>query len=419
VHRDDFDNHKLWTLLESIDEQIKRILDMDQVETLAPLESLRFLMSHVRSFRALGPTSVALFTEEMLDPVANVFSDVSYSLDSYMSRRSTAYLDQAVHQAEQALLEMGPWPRLSSRGKQGQQVASLYEDLLKAQRDSLRTLETAHAKLRAELETIRKDAKDEMKLNLKELELLRREAQESLKAVNAEKSRVDEVIKNGLKQTADLRSANEKSLQELSEALEVSFDARFAPFEETIKGRLEEGDRLLTSLKETETAYNNISTQAASDKLAEHFEHEAKVGRATGIVAYAVGFVFLGLSAIPLLLLLQPVGADAAFEPAWSAIATRLSIGVIGASAATVVIRLGANFIGGAAKSKRMELELRTFGPFLANVEDQTTVDQARLDLIEKSFGQPSADRSDAREEVVPVSALGHLTDLLSKALSR
>jgi hypothetical protein len=419
MQRDDFENHKLWSVLDAIDRQIDDILGQGQLEAVAPLESVRFYMAHVRSFKALGATSVALFTDDMLSAVGGVFADVSYSLDLYTSRHATSYLEQAASRAEGALIEMAPWPRPYSRGRQVQQITSLYEDLLDVQRNSVKSLETVHERLRGEIAGFRKEAHDERSLNGQELEYFKREAQDAVKAINAEKRRIDEVVKNGLQQTADLRNDNERSLRTLSQEMENSFEERFEPLETGIRQRLDEAVKMLTYLKETETAYNNISSQAASDKLAEHFEQEAKTGRTTGIVAYAVGFVFLALSAIPLLLLLQPVSAESTIAPAWSVIATRLSIGVIGASAATVVIRLGATFIASAARSKRMELELRTFGPFLANVEDQSTVDQARLDLIEKSFGQSVAERSESKEDVVPVSALGHITDLLSKVLAR
>jgi hypothetical protein len=170
----------------------------------------------------------------------------------------------------------------------------------------------------------------------------------------------------------------------------------------------------LKSLKEKETEYANISAAAGGAKLANEFNTEATSGQELGLRLYMIGFGVLVLAALPLVLWLfwPPISQQG--DGIWPHFLIRISLGVLGASAATVLIRLGSRFVTGATASKRMALELQTFGPFLANVKDKETVDSARLELVDRAFGKSYAPgESDSKDDAVPVSAFAHILDLV------
>lgn len=104
----------------------------------------------------------------------------------------------------------------------------------------------------------------------------------------------------------------------------------------------------------------------------------------------------------------------------WGRIVIRVALGGLLGSAAAVVVRLGGRFLAQAAAAKRMELELRTFEPFLANVKKRESVDQARLEIVDRSFGRAYETRTTAdKEDSVELSALGQITDTISKLLPK
>ena len=101
-------------------------------------------------------------------------------------------------------------------------------------------------------------------------------------------------------------------------------------------------------------------------------------------------------------------------------LAARAGVTAVLVGTATVAIRMGASLQRRSAEYKRLALELRTMGPFLAAVEDTESVDQARLDLVNRTFGQGYAPSKDERQDdAVPVTVLQQLITLLTKTVSR
>jgi hypothetical protein len=81
---------------------------------------------------------------------------------------------------------------------------------------------------------------------------------------------------------------------------------------------------------------------------------------------------------------------------------------------------MGSGFLRQAAGYQRLAMELRTMGPFLSAVADRESVDQARLDLINRTFGQAYApSKDDKPDDSIPVSVLQQLLALLTKTATR
>ena len=79
---------------------------------------------------------------------------------------------------------------------------------------------------------------------------------------------------------------------------------------------------------------------------------------------------------------------------------------------------MGAGFHRRSDDYKRLAMELRTMGPFLSTVGDSESVDQARLDLVNRTFGQAYAPKQEAKDaDAVPVSVLQQLLTMVTKAV--
>jgi hypothetical protein len=209
-------------------------------------------------------------------------------------------------------------------------------------------------------------------------------------------------------------------LDKRSKAWEDAQLARFVeqvrPLVEAIHEQERQGSEALDRLLESESGFANLSAAAATDKLAGHFATEAKTGRAVGMWLYIAGGVLIATAASPLLLLLLPGNLSSDADTRWEQLVIRAGIGAALASAATVAIRLGGRFFANANVTKRMELDLKTFGPFLANV-DPKEADKARINLVERALGKPAELGNGSREDSVSIGGMSQLLDAASKLI--
>jgi uncharacterized membrane protein len=419
VLRSEFDQHQLWATTAAISGTAEQIRGQHEASELPKLETILFYVSHAETFREIATTNSSLFSNEMLEAVNVPFTAALSSLQVRLSNGfvQTGYVDAAAAQAEASLIPMGPWPRPYGKGGQVSQMSTLYEDLLEQQRLSIEALTATHVQLREELRQVDSEIAGRQRAAEASIAQMQSEGESVIQTVLAEKARVDQIVEKGLSQVASIETANTERYRAWRSEREASFENDFSGFKSEIEGRLVEANEVFEKLKSTNEQFENLSAIAAGETIANNFELEAKWGRTTGIVMYSVGGAFLLAATIPLIWLLFEGGLDVKGVPQWGLIAVRGAIGILAGSAATVVIRLGARLISDANASKRMELELRSIGPFLANVVDPADVDRARIALVARAFGQREGEiRTDAKEEAVPVTVLAQIVELLVKA---
>jgi hypothetical protein len=98
----------------------------------------------------------------------------------------------------------------------------------------------------------------------------------------------------------------------------------------------------------------------------------------------------------------------------WEQLVIRAGIGIAAASGATVAIRLGGRFFANANVTKRMELDHKTFGPFLANVPS-TVAYKARINLVERALGKAEPGTTATVDEVASIGEMTQLIDAIAK----
>jgi len=416
--RSDFEGHPLWSALNQAEELSDSVRALGFPEDLAPLSRVATQAAYARSFRPMAGTRVEFFTPAMLDNVRNVWDQVVATLQSRLNNpNNTAISEQAATQAESALMHMAPWPRHYGRGGEVTQMETVFQDLLEAQRKAIEALNQNHKSLESEVETFRADVKNASAEATNHMADLSRSAADALSTVESQKQRIDEVVKSGLNAVSEVKRENQASWDTWSADREAEFAERFDPFQKGIEQDLEEAQSMLATLRAKHHEYDRLVGAIAADEIASDFKKESRWGRITGIVFYVFGFLFLAAAAVPLALLLTDPTVEEGGAPNWGKIVVRVSIGVLAGSAATIAFRLGGRLITNANGAKRMELEMRSVGPFLANVDEKAEVDKTLLQLVDRAFGKVYGEspRSDEKDETIPLSLLTQLGNFLSK----
>lgn len=417
--RSDFDNHALWPTLVTIEGQLEGIVGMGEPSDLPAVERIRVQIAYVRSFDQVASTRAEFFYPDMLEEVRAVWAQVSASLQNRLANPGVpAYSDGAATEAESALMKMGPWPRKYGRGGEVTQMETLFEALLEAQRQSIAALEAKHEKLRNEVQEYEYGVEAKRESVSGQLDQLLVEATQSREAVEQQKARIDDVISKGLQSVADVRTDNDSAFAAWIKDREAAFHEDFDPLTREIESDLLEATDDIRALREKHSEYDKLVGAIAADTIAADFKREARWGRVFGISLYFLGFTFLAAAAIPLSFLLFDPSVETDGAPNWGKLIVRVSIGVLAGSAATVVIRLGARLVNNANAAKRMELEMRSVGPFLSNVDKKPDVDNALLQLVDRAFGKSYVENgpgSANNDDTLSVTTLAQLLDLVSK----
>lgn len=386
----EFDNHPLWATLDGIDELLKSVLEAGDPGELPLIERIRVQSGYVRSFEKIAETRVAFFHSKMLDDVREVWSQVAATLQDRVNSGVVQpdLVGSAANFAESGLNHMGPWPRAYGKGGEVSQLKAVYAELLSAQAASMQALAKRHSGLDEQVADVQTKIDEKRDAAFERFAELERQLETLETQITEDKSSIETALQDGQSTIEGLVSLNDTNFQEWKSQREKSFAADFAPFRDQVSEILEDAKGMLKDLEVTKSEYKLLVSGRAGDEIAARFEKESRFGRIWGIGLYIFGALLIVSAALPLVLLLIDQSADSSTEVSWNRILIRGAIGVLAGSAAAVLIRLGGRFVNSANQSKRMELELKAIGPFLANVKDNTQVDKAKIDLIGRSFGK-------------------------------
>ncbi len=419
--RADYDAHPLWETLRGVDDSINTILEDHYLDDLPSIERIRTQQEYVRSFDAVASTRVAFFHSQMLDAVNSIWQQVASSLSQRIASGTgaTNYVMQAADQSETGLLQMGAWPRAYGRGGEVTQLQTLFEELLEAQRISIEALKQEHADLRAEVTAVADTFETKRSEAAAALDAATSAATQLESQIESQSSTVAAAVEDAQAAVRDLTRLNSKAYDEWVKEREIAFTQDFEGLRQAITEKLTASENEYEELLAAKAKYTKLVSAIAADEVAAEFRREARWGRISGIALYALGFLLLAGAAVPLIFLIVENARDDAGGVNWTPIVIRIAVGVLAGSAATVAIRLGGRLINSANGAKRMELELRAIGPFLANVQQADKVDDARIELVNKAFGKTYSDSNstarDKKEETIPVTTASQLIDLAER----
>ncbi|MBO9038441.1 hypothetical protein JYQ31_01115 [Curtobacterium flaccumfaciens pv. flaccumfaciens] len=414
--KSEFQAHPLWdalqtasTLLDSLHEDIT---DAER----RTLDRVRELLAFSEAVKPLGVHNARRFNPALLDGLHSPWTSVVSSLQNRSVTASSSYTDQALTYAESTLQPLyALWTPPLPPAQQAQ-MRSFYDGLVEQQDKDITRLHEKRSALEERLKELGEEAEQRFTTATTALETLQSTATGVGDTVDGYEARVDTVVDNGTMRISELESTNTNTYTAWQQTQAERFDEDFAPFKAKIEQKLEEADGTLQRLRETNKEYETLTAAAAANTLAQSFSREARTTRIVGLCLYGFGFVLLCVAAVPLILLLTQPAGDRTGEALWATFAIRAAIGALAASAATVAIRLGSRFVSSGQDSKRTELELRAFGPFLANV-DKSESDTARLEFVDRAFGPRAI--ADHHDESIPVSTFSQILAAVTKLIGR
>jgi hypothetical protein len=416
MKKSDFQAHPLWETLRTVNGLIDELRPDLSAPERPGLDRVREVLAFSQSVKPLGAHHSRRFNQSLLDELNSPWTSALSSLQSRMTTANAAYTDQAVSYAEATLAPLYRlWAPPAGPAQQAQ-YQSFYTQLVENQEEDISRLHSKREALRQQLVELGEGADEQFAAATTALEKLQATAEEVGETVSGYETRVDAVVDDGNKRVAALEANNAKAYAEWQTAQAARFTEDFSPFKDSIEAKLSEAQTTLDELRETNREYATLTAAVAANTLAHSFSREALTTRILGLSLYLVGFVLLCLAAVPLVLLLTHPTQNQSEETLWATFAIRAAIGALAASAATVAIRLGSRFVSAGQESKRTELELRAFGPFLANV-DKSESDTARLEFVDRAFGPRVAE--DRHEESIPVSTFSQILAAVTKLMGR
>lgn len=423
----DFEAHILWARLDAIENVLGALRQDDGGENIDTIDELQTRAAQLRALHRSRRRLASLVVPAQLEAVDGHATNWSNSVNSAHANSGATrsqYLQQAVQYAQLATTIASAWPKAHPTAAEERLEVAVVDALLAREAE-------VDEHIRGRIETATRELQ---RTDAQTVELTRtveaaegritKLVGEATAAVNAEKARIATVIDEGNSRIAGFDSVLEKHLKEWQNRRTSKFEEDLGEIRHEQENLLQQAKAKFAELTRVVNDYESLVQADSADRLAVHYETEAKNTRGGGKRMNTFGFAFLISAAIPLfLVVLQPILKALGLiveSPTWESIAARAGVAAVLVGAATVAIRLGTADLRRAAEYKRMAMELRTMGPFLSAVEDTDSVGQARLDLVNRTFGQAYApQRDDKLDDAVPVSVLQQLLTLLTKTVTR
>lgn len=424
-----FEAHPLWSRLSAVEGWLEEMRAEDGGENVDTLDELMFRAAHLRAAFKTRRRLAPFMVQQQLDSVdanyQNVVNAVSSAFSAGKGGNRTQYLSQAIVYSDATAMAQVNWPQpLPTPADERAEVAVIDElmrkraevdDYVRERIDAVeRELASTDEKAVAVTAEVAKADDDLTAL-----------VSEATAAVEAEKNRIATVIDDGTKKIAGFEGLLNRHLSDWQSARTKELDDRLGEQQNSQRELLAESKRIYVELTRTVDDYQALVQLDSADRLAKHYETEADDAEKAGWRTTIAGFVILLAAGLPLLIvILQPLlNAWLGWslrDPSWETLATRGLFAAVLVGAATVAIRIGGGYLKRSADYKRLAMELRTMGPFLSGVKDEESKDQARLDLVNRTFGQAYAPPSSEKaEDAIPVGVLQQLLTLLTRTVGK
>lgn len=401
----DFDSLEMWITIE----ETKGLLNT--AETDSPEESLefinrvRFIASYALSFKDTVPAE--LFTSAMISTVELRWKEIFSDITGFNSSKNMDYLRNAVTKAEVSLEIMVRWPTSSIKSAALGQMTRAFHNF---ESELSSALERSNARLTLNLDesSLRET---ELTKNISELEKQVLVSKTQVENMEAKLTADEERLARALSEYSAAFAVAEKEREtNLSDWLKQQADM----FEVSVRPSLMRVQEIVgnseTNFKQIESLLVDskfVAGLAVGDQLANRYKEWSTSERKTGYLTMKVGggALLLGVG------ILIWIFADKTLfdtNSAWEAV--YLKSGIIGlcAGGATVAFTLGSRSLRQVNSFKRMELELRAIGPFLANVPE-TDMAESKTEFLARAFGHAWTDTESRKSKPTEVEALAIL----------
>lgn len=380
-----FSTHRIWGLASDA------LTALGEIEVEGGSESenvsrVETILLHLKSFSGYQGEIVHLFVPRMLDQVA---AELEHCVSYVQGRKEQGkghpdYLLQAVNHAEEALYLSSNWPVPSAKGVQVRRLRSLFEDVADAQAkvvESFSQREEALGKSGEEAQQLLDEAKEAVQETTAEMQ----------SKLDALEQQVEDVLKAGRTKVEELEALNRLSFEAWKKSVGTEARARMSELVSETAGAKKEAVALVLEVKEQAGEYSNVVSASSAALLAGHYAKDADAGRKLGIGTYALGLAIVIAGTVPLVVASVQANGGAVFD--FERLLPRIVLALVSGSVAAVFWKLGSRFFGRSEAAKDYELQLRTIGPFLANVSKEK-VDEVRLNFVNRKYAETPAIRT-------------------------
>lgn len=373
------------------------------------IQRIIFLGNHVLGYRVIDPQ---LFTQSLLQPVVDNWTNVLASVSGYDSSRNVDHLRNAQGHAEASLTHIGLWPEATAKGGAATKAKATYEayiasteQLIISQRDqfsvALQNAEQVVAALQGQVQGV--DVS---------VEALNATAMGIAASLEGVRGQLDTLVADAQVETERAATERERRFADWLTEQEAEFTRIADGHLSQAKASVEQSAQARDEIEDLKRQTERVASAATSAILARDYGAYSTREWWSGVVAYLLGFLALVGAAIFLFRVVSAVTAEERIS--WQFVTLKFGVAASVVGAASVAFQLGGRFLTRAAKNKRVELELRAIGPILADIEDSAVVQKAKIEFVAKMFGNAwNDDGADAgREELV---RRGDLADFASQ----
>jgi hypothetical protein len=394
MRQDEFDSYELWVEVNKTLKQIDEIDKKANADERALLARIRFIATYAKSFISV-PSE--LFNLQMLSTVYSVWKNVVTYLEEYASRLESDALQQAVVNAETSLELLARWPSRPGNSTKTVQLTKLFREVTQELENIRNKSEERHAeeiresaKRQTDLQELILIQETSLKANLTHIEKL--EAQ-----IDADQERLRAALTANNEAFNSSQSARESLLSTWLVKQEEEFKEIASPYVESLEVLNESAKAEFAIIQALRSNTQKLASLTTGDILAENYKVSASEERSTGIQAFILGFSGIGVG---LLINIFLFGGPNAANLSWKEVTLKLGFtaAVLGGSA--IAFQLGKKSLKDSNAYKRVELELRAIGPFLADVEN---ADEVKTEYIKKSFGKSWDQVPDRKDQEVPL----------------
>lgn len=185
--------------------------------------------------------------------------------------------------------------------------------------------------------------------------------------------------------------------------------------EETLDRYEVEAKRKLHEIENLQASAENVTSKVAAATMARDFGQFARNQMVAAVVSLLVGAGLIIWAGMELANTVKAAGPNVDTSWQWVALKLGLSATIVGG--ASVALTLGNKFLRNSTVAKRMDLELRAIGPYLADVpEDEAQ--KTKVAIANRAFGYVWASengKASDDEDKISVGAAAQLFDAATK----
>lgn len=390
----EFKNHPLWEVMNecvSLSEELPSASDnlSDRVAALA---------RYMRRFR--GTSECALFSTRMLNDVRSQWSD----LEGYLGyvKDGSDYRGEASNTIDALVSRLATWPQpwINSALTKGQQAA------LQSLQETIETERARHTAVVDELQEKLQELQDERDSLSSELKTL-------TDSVKDEEERLASLGDSFSSSFATSQTERSAEFDEWLKGCDGEFQASLDDNRASLAEYNGEAEVILKEIRHLQEGAEKVSGKAAAAFMARDYGSYSNRQFWSAVASFALGTVLFIVAFCILTNSVQAISPDT--HATWQWVSLKLGLTLTIGAAASFLMALGNRFYRDSTNSKRVELELRAIGPFLADV-DEEAARETKVKFADRMFGHAwSENQIETDRDAVSVGLLSKLVDLVPK----